>query len=64
MRNYPETCRGTCRYNSIYNFFIYLLALKSYVFVEGFSRAFYMKTRLSPKALLYMEMFLTMLSFI
>ena len=55
MHNYAETCKDISSYISMYNFFIYLLPLKSYIFVTGFSRAFYMKTTLSPKALLYME---------
>ena len=33
MRNYAETCKGICGYNSVYNFLVYLLPLKSSVFV-------------------------------
>ena len=32
MRKYAETCKGICDYSSVYNFFIYLLPLKSAVF--------------------------------
>ena len=40
MLNYAETCKGICRYNLMYNFFVYLLPLKSSVFVMHFSIAF------------------------
>ena len=60
MRNYAETCKGICGYDLVYNFFIQLLPIKSYVFVVEFLRAFIMKTRLFPKPLLDMEMFLSM----
>ena len=40
MRNYAETCKGICGYNLVYNFFVYLLPLKSSVFVVHFSNAF------------------------
>ena len=35
-RNYAETWKGLCGYNSVYNFFVYLLPLKSWVFVVLF----------------------------
>ena len=40
MRNYAETCKGICGYNSVYNVFVYLLPLKT-VFVVDFSNAFW-----------------------
>ena len=39
MRNYAETCKGIGGYNSVYNIFVYLLPLKSSVFVVHFSNA-------------------------
>ena len=60
MHNYTETCKGICGYDLVYNFLTKLLPIKSYVFVAEFSRAFIMKTRLFPKPLLDMEMFLSM----
>ena len=49
MRNYAETCKGICGFNLVYNFFIELLPIKSYVFVaeifKGIYHAFIMKTR-------------------
>ena len=41
MRNYAETCKGICGYNLAYNFFVYLLPLKTSVFVVDFSNAFW-----------------------
>ena len=41
MSNYAEVCKGICGYNLAYNFFVYLLALKTSVFVVDFSNAFW-----------------------
>ena len=49
MRNYTETCKANCSYILTYNFFIYLLPLKSYVFVASFSNAFYPVNESFPK---------------
>ena len=50
MRNYAETCKDICGYNLMYNVFIYLLPLKSYVFVASFSNTFYPVKESFPKA--------------
>ena len=39
MHNYAETCQSICGYNLVYNIFVYLLPLKSSVFVVYFSNA-------------------------
>ena len=39
MCNYEEKCKGLLGYNSVYNIFVYLLPLKSSVFVVHFSSA-------------------------
>ena len=49
MRNYAETCKGICGYNLVYNFFVYLLPLKSSVFVVHFSNAFWHGKEALPK---------------
>ena len=41
MRNYAEMCKGICSHNLGHNFFIYLLPLKTSVFVVDFSNAFW-----------------------
>ena len=41
MRNYAEKCKGIGGYSSAYNFFVYLLPLKTSVFVVDFSNAFW-----------------------
>ena len=41
MRNYAEMCKGICGYNLVYNVFVYLLLLKTSVFVVDFSNAFW-----------------------
>ena len=41
MRNYAETCKGIWGNNLAYNFFVYLLPLKTLVFVVDFSNAFW-----------------------
>ena len=50
MRNYAETCNGTCSYNLVYNILIYLFLLKSLVFVVHFLNAFWHGNETSPKA--------------
>ena len=37
MHNYAEMYKGICAYNSVYNFFVYLLPSKSSVFAVHFS---------------------------
>ena len=37
MRSYAEMCKGICGSKSDYNIFVYLLPLKSSVFVVHFS---------------------------
>ena len=49
MRNYVETCKGICGYNLVYHFFVYLLPLKSSVFVVYFSSAFWHGKETLPK---------------
>ena len=49
MRNYAETCKGIGGYNSVCNIFVYLLPLKSSVFVVHFSNAFYHRKEALPK---------------
>ena len=49
MRNYTETCKGTCSYNLVYNFSIQLLPLKSLVFVVHFLIAFWHENKAFPK---------------
>ena len=41
MRNYVEMCKGICGYNLAYNFYVYLLPLKTSVFVVHCSNAFW-----------------------
>ena len=41
MGNYAETCKGILSYNLVYNFFVYLLPLKSSDSVVHFSNAFW-----------------------
>ena len=41
MRNFAETCKDICGYTLKYNIPVYLLPLKSSVFVLHFSNAFY-----------------------
>ena len=41
MRNYAEKGKGICGYNLAYNFFVYLLPLRTSVFVLDFSNAFW-----------------------
>ena len=50
MRNYAETCKGICGYNLMYNFFIQLLPIKSYVFVAEFFKGIYHENEAFPKA--------------
>ena len=40
IRNYAETCKDICGYNSVCNVFVYLLPLKSSAFMMHFSDAF------------------------
>ena len=40
MCNYVETCKGICGYNSVHDFFVQFLPLKSSLFVVHFSDAF------------------------
>ena len=49
MRNYAETCKGICGYDLMHNFFVYLLPLKSSVFVVHFSNAFWHGKEALPK---------------
>ena len=49
MRNYVETCKGIYGGNLVYNFFVYLLPLKSSVFVVHFSNAFWHGKEALPK---------------
>ena len=49
MRNYVGTCKGICSYNLDYNVLIYLLPLKSSVFVVHFLNAFWHENKTFPK---------------
>ena len=49
MRNYAETCKGICGYNSLYNLFVYFLPLKNSLFVVHFSNVFWHGKEALPK---------------
>ena len=38
MRNYAETCKGICCYNSVYNFFCIPFAIKKFSFCGALLR--------------------------
>ena len=51
---------STCSYNLVYNFLIYLLPLKSSVFVVHFSNAFWHGNEAFQKVVLRMKLFLSL----